>query len=663
VIHSPDNPGIGPERGIAVTWRFVRISIGYMGGSVQKLSLLLLAALCAALSASAQTAGDINCDGVVDDDERAVLAQLLFSPPDCEDADVNRDGSVTAADLTAFVHGPQITFLGISSPDGRLAPSLGVLPGGEIVFFLSSGLGFNIVAEARPGPAGFAVGLDVIDSDLDDPTRRPDLQVQVDRSIGDGDRTVCNPDRGVPSVDPESFAFDQPITDAMNDFGCRFDVATTASSTCTQDSFGQPAFASFRSRVQFCAAVNGFLRFPEGDTRITLQIRDAQGMLSPVGRLVVRVGSGPPPPTFTATPTRTVTPTRTATPISTDTPTRAPTRTPTPSRTPTNTRRTAIPTRTRSFTPTRTTRPTATRTPRDTVGPGTPTRTRKPTAPATRTPTATRTPSRTRTPRPGTPTTTRRPTSTFTLTRTATRTRTATIELPTATPTLTPTITATPTSTPDGPVGPEISFLGLATAGDVVIDPSGEIVDGAPVYVRPFGSGFQIIVEARPGLNGFPVALASQDQEGGLPDLQIQVTRSLGNGSSAVCDNQLPEIGGVPAIDPPLFSEGVADQLNDLGCRFVDGVGLPAGRRCTASPCLLTPSGQFGCASPFSTIQFCGLMSKNLRFPQGETVVSARALDLAGNPGPVSRMIVRVVPISSAGVAGAADRATSVWVR
>ncbi len=629
---------------------------------------VILAVLCWGSLAAAQTIGDVDCDGSVGDQERLLLAERVFVPDGaCEGADVNRDGVVTAADLTAFAHGPRITFLGLSSPDGRLARSLGRLPSGEEVFFLNTGIGFNIVAEAAPGPNGSQVGLSVFDHDPGDPLRRPDFQLIVDRTLGDGEPVVCDPTRGVVGVSPETFAFDQQVSNSINDLACRFSVATTPGSTCTQNQFGQAGFVVTGprgSRVQYCLAVDGFIRFPDGDTRITVQIRDESGALSPAGRLVVRVGNGPPPPTFTPSPTPTDTEVPTATPTRTATFTHTLTRTPTLTRTKTPTRtatvrlptstkthtRTNTPTRTRTHTPIVGTPPTRTNTP----GPGTPTvtftrtptnthsptRTDTPTRTPTNTRTPTRTSTRTRTPPPGTSTPTMTPSRTFTQTRTFTRTTTPTIA---ATFTRTPTETFTLTPTPAVPVGPVITYFGLATAADETIAPSGEVIDGAPVYTRRFGSGFSIVVEAGPGASFRPVAPFTFNASGS-PDFQIQVDRPLGNGSGEVCDDTPPVLGGVPAIAPPMFStdQDVVDTLNDLSCRFVDGQNRTIGRNCSGDPCLIMRNGSFGCAGDDSTVQFCGLVSQNLTFPDGDTLVSARTRDSFGNVGPVAQIIVRI---------------------
>ena len=57
-----------------------------------------------------------------------------------------------------------------------------------------------------------------------------------------------------------------------------------------------------------------------------------------------------------------------------------------------------------------------------------------------------------------------------------------------------------------------------------------------------------------------------------LPHFQIVASRALGNGSAAMCDDRAPAepIGGVPAVNPPMFggSQAVSNAINDLSCRF-----------------------------------------------------------------------------------------------
>jgi len=167
--------------------------------------------------------------------------------------------------------------------------------------------------------------------------------------------------------------------------------------------------------------------------------------------------------------------------------------------------------------------------------------------------------------------------------------------------------------------------------------------DGTPVFELAFGFGFRLVVEASRGPSGVAVG-AQAFSDGSAPDLQVEATRPLGNGSGAVCDNTLPDIGGVPAIDPPSFAEtsAVADVLNDFGCRFENGNGEPIARQCPTS-CVRVGNVDYDCVStPSPEAQFCALISAALEFPPGDTLVTVRVRDQAGNLGAPQRMVVRI---------------------
>ena len=382
-------------------------------------------------------------------------------------------------------------------------------------------------------------------------------------------------------------------------------------------------------------------------------------------------------PTRTQTPrlsfTPTTTPSRSPSPVNSDTPTRTPSRTATLlTATPTPTPRTPIATATASRTPTRTvTLPGPSATPSRTFT-VVRTATFTPTTPAntaTRSGTPTRTPSKTLTYTPTatlrapTLTPTRSPTPTRTLTASATRTASATVPpsrtfttSPTKTPTraisatptrtVTRTFTITPTvkPTPTGVLGPVISYFGITRADDTLVPSSGTTPGGIPIYTRIAGAGFSLIVEGRPGASGADVGRSSFDSSGaGFPDLQIVVSRALGDGSTAVCDRNPPMGGGVPAVDPPNFTatKAVIDAVNDLACRFVDGSDQPMARG-KADACILMTDGSFGFAGAGSTAQYCGFVDSVMHFPAGDTLVTARLLDTSGNPGPQSQIVVRI---------------------
>lgn len=204
---------------------------------------------------------------------------------------------------------------------------------------------------------------------------------------------------------------------------------------------------------------------------------------------------------------------------------------------------------------------------------------------------------------------------------------------PAATSTATPTVTWTPAP------GPPITFFGVTAADDSLEQPSDMTSDQIPIYQQPFGFGFKLVVEAhgRPGSSTFTTS--------GTPDLQIQSTRDLGNGSAAVCDVEPPNFGGVPGIDPPRLEDpgAIADALNDFGCRFIDGTGAPEGRSC-AEACVKYDDGEFHCVNGDTDMQYCAAVTMPMRFPDGDTLVTVRVRNVQDQLGPPAQLIVRVAP-------------------
>jgi hypothetical protein len=215
---------------------------------------------------------------------------------------------------------------------------------------------------------------------------------------------------------------------------------------------------------------------------------------------------------------------------------------------------------------------------------------------------------------------------------------------PTASPTRTPTATGTPLAPS---VAPQITYFGVARPDDVPMPSTGVDVDGRPIYVRGTGQGMFLVIEARPGSGGQAVGAEAFDATGGLPDLQMLVSRPLGNGSAAICDDALPNIGGVPATDPLEFTEApsVVAAINDLGCRVNDGAGNPIGRTSSSQACTRTDApGTFGYGfiDPNSTIQYCMPVAEPWGFPLGDTIVAARVRDASGGVGVPQEIVVRV---------------------
>jgi hypothetical protein len=190
-----------------------------------------------------------------------------------------------------------------------------------------------------------------------------------------------------------------------------------------------------------------------------------------------------------------------------------------------------------------------------------------------------------------------------------------------------------------------ITFFGLTRSDDTLIAATGTTPQGIRVYPRLIGTAFSIVIEGTPGVSGFAVGgSAYQTDSTSFPDLQIEVSRALGNGSPAVCDSTGSMAGGVPPIDPPSFAalQTAIDAVNDLACRFVDGSGKPGPRRRAEDSCVMFSSGESGFVDPNTTTQFCGFVTRVAEFPSGDTLVTARLRDEGGNPGPTAQLIVRV---------------------
>ncbi|MCX8073281.1 MAG: hypothetical protein N3C12_12640 [Candidatus Binatia bacterium] len=135
---------------------------------------------------------------------------------------------------------------------------------------------------------------------------RPDLQIQNSRAMGNGSLTVCDtgpPSQGgggVPGVWPPRFdPADTFVTNALQDFACRFDPSVSASAPCTMlDPGREPSLVVATSTAQFCDFVAATAVFPPGDNILTVRLRDAQGNPGPTAQIVVRVAT----PTATRTP-------------------------------------------------------------------------------------------------------------------------------------------------------------------------------------------------------------------------------------------------------------------------------------------------------------------------------------------------------------------------
>jgi hypothetical protein len=209
--------------------------------------------------------------------------------------------------------------------------------------------------------------------------------------------------------------------------------------------------------------------------------------------------------------------------------------------------------------------------------------------------------------------------------------------LPTAPPE-----TPEPTATPAPPM---ITYIGIAAADDAVVSATDVDDDGRPVFSRLIGHAFSLVVEAAPAIGGRPVGTNAFSPDGLLPDLQLLVSRDLGDGAPEVCDVDTvnERFGGVPGVDPPDFSSepSVVDAINDLGCRVNDGTGGPIGRT-PESPCTLDDFGNFAFVDERSTIQFCLPIAKAWEFQAGDTIAAARVRSIDGGLSQPEEIVIRV---------------------
>ena len=211
---------------------------------------------------------------------------------------------------TASNPGPLIVFFGLANSNGCAAcddpagqcvcngtpvPTPPTDQLGRQIFVRSQFTSYLIVVEAKSGASGNSVGSNVLPGDE---ATAPDLQLESNRSLGDGNPTVdCRSGLptsqwgGIPGIDPPDFGGAQPIIDALTDFGCRF-RASPVGSPCTLDANGNPNLLNPNpgdsSVRQFCHLVASSDVFPSGDTLLTARVRDVGQNVGPTAQIIVR---------------------------------------------------------------------------------------------------------------------------------------------------------------------------------------------------------------------------------------------------------------------------------------------------------------------------------------------------------------------------------------
>ena len=164
-------------------------------------------------------------------------------------------------------------------------------------------------------------------------------------------------------------------------------------------------------------------------------------------------------------------------------------------------------------------------------------------------------------------------------------------------------------------------------------------VQGRRIYQVNTGQ-LLIVVEGAKGLSNAAVGQSSLPGSAvNWPDIQIETTQKLGNGTQSTCANGDPA-AGVPGINPPSFTPEstpgiLTSALNSFGCQFdyyfPNAQCTWVGDRLNARYINLA-----------STAQFCDQMSANAVFNFGDSIVTVRLRDVNGNTGPTAQIVVRV---------------------
>lgn len=186
-------------------------------------------------------------------------------------------------------------------------------------------------------------------------------------------------------------------------------------------------------------------------------------------------------------------------------------------------------------------------------------------------------------------------------------------------------------------IGPVVTFFGAARADGMPAKPTSVGKDGVPTYTSQVGSGFILVIEAKPGKGNREVGRRLYAFAEGDPtvrgDVEIVSSRALGNGSPEVCDRTRPNIGGIPGIQPLSFdtTQKITDAINDFACRF---------ETFTESDfsCTMNERESYSFVSPETTTQYCLIVARAYAFQEGTTEVQVRLRDIDGNPGPVKKL-------------------------
>ncbi len=158
--------------------------------------------------------------------------------------------------------------------------------------------------------------------------------------------------------------------------------------------------------------------------------------------------------------------------------------------------------------------------------------------------------------------------------------------------------------------------------------------------MRPNGQ-FLFVIEGARGTSNREPGEKLEVSGAERPDVQVLVSRNLGDGSTIACDKgPAPQpLGGVPGITPQDFGpeSEVTTALQDFACRL-------AVQKTSGDACTRNRFGLFSFIAPTTRKQFCLAVPRTTAFPVGDTIVALQLLDTQGNVGPRKEIVIRVDP-------------------
>lgn len=142
---------------------------------------------------------------------------------------------------------------------------------------------------------------------------RPDIQIETTQPLGKGSAWVCDDGFHAPPMDgggvyaipSPDFSFTSTITNALNDFGCRFEYHIKGDQSTYCGDLATPCFpsqcvngnciaVSGGSQAEFVGKTLNLDSFNAGDSLVTVRLRDENGNIGPTAQIVVRVTTPTP---------------------------------------------------------------------------------------------------------------------------------------------------------------------------------------------------------------------------------------------------------------------------------------------------------------------------------------------------------------------------------